>query len=300
MNFYTELDLIMKQDFGGRGLLKSLPANPGREAALSLLSATRVILLTGFPVRLSDGSFVGETDGPPGTANLACTLLELGCEVHVVTDAASYGLMKAALSLRAPKASLSLLPAEKPEDFIRTFVHTIAPSHFISLERPGKASDGHFHNMRGEIIDDLVSDSSTFLTETKKSGAVTIAIGDGGNEMGMGYYSRQIRANVPSGDLICTKDSADLVLTCGVSNWWAWGLTACLSHESDRFLLPSEAADAGLLKRIVEAGAVDGCTKKQELTVDALSLETHASVLRQTALLVKKYGLLAAPAVMTA
>ncbi|MEG0814171.1 MAG: DUF4392 domain-containing protein, partial [Clostridium sp.] len=62
MDFYKQLDFIMKQDFGNRGLLSSLPENPAKEAANTLRYAKRVIILTGFPVRLQDGSFIGETD----------------------------------------------------------------------------------------------------------------------------------------------------------------------------------------------------------------------------------------------
>lgn len=66
MTFFKDLDTIMKQDFGNRGLLKALPDNPIRETLETLSTARRVILLTGFPVRLEDGTYVGETDGPLG------------------------------------------------------------------------------------------------------------------------------------------------------------------------------------------------------------------------------------------
>ena len=67
MNFYKTLDLIMRQDIGGRGLLPSLPASPLAETAAALSGAKRAVLLTGFPVRLADGSFIGETDGRNGS-----------------------------------------------------------------------------------------------------------------------------------------------------------------------------------------------------------------------------------------
>ena len=71
---------------------------------------------------------------------------------------------------------------------IRTFIRDAKPTHLISLERPGKAENGHYHSMRGEVLDDMITDSALFLSEAKKAGAVTISIGDGGNEMGMGTY----------------------------------------------------------------------------------------------------------------
>ena len=110
MNFFTELDKIMKQDMGGRGLLGALPANPVKQTLETLKDAKRVILLSGFPVRMADGTYIGETDGPSGTANLAYALSEFGADVLVITDKASYGLFDAALSYRAPKANLMILP----------------------------------------------------------------------------------------------------------------------------------------------------------------------------------------------
>ena len=79
MTFYETLDSIMKQDFGGRGLLASLPASPLAAVSASLAHAKRAVLLTGFPVRMPDGSITGETDGPSGTANLAAALTAAGC-----------------------------------------------------------------------------------------------------------------------------------------------------------------------------------------------------------------------------
>lgn len=280
MNFYDTLDLIMRQDIGGRGLLPSLPASPLEKTSAALCRAERAVLLTGFPVRLSDGSFIGETDGPSGTAVLASALNKIGCHTAVVTDFASYLLLKEALCYYAPHASLILLPMTNPAAFIRKFLQIFMPTHFISLERPGKAADGHYYNMRGEIIDDMVADSSAFLSEAKKLGALTISIGDGGNEMGMGAFRRQIIANVPFGAEICACEAADLALAGGVSNWWGWGLSALLSVEAGRFLLPAEENEVNLLRRIVKAGGVDGCTKERTMTVDHLDLSVHLSVLQ--------------------
>lgn len=280
MNFYHELDMIMKQDMGGRGLLSSLPANPIRQAAAALKHADRVILLTGFPVRMADGSFIGETDGPSGTANLACALTHIGADVLVVTDRASYRLMEEACFYRAPGAKLSLIPETGTKEFISDCIQSFKPTHFISLERPGKARDGHYHNMRGEIIDDMITDTSLFLSEAKKSGAVTISVGDGGNEMGMGAFSAEIEEHVPHGSTICTEDGADIALVSGVSNWWGWGIAALLSLQAGRYLLPTEKQETELLHRVVMAGAVDGCTKEHTETVDHLSLHVHLTVLR--------------------
>ena len=261
MTFYETLHSIMKQDFGGRGLLASLPASPLAAVSASLAHAKRAVLLTGFPVRMPDGSITGETDGPSGTANLAAALTAAGCGVSVVTDWSSYPHLEAALRFRAPQATLIRLPEQNTDNFIRTFIRDAKPTHLISLERPGKAENGHYHSMRGEQLDDMITDSALFLSAAREAGATVISIGDGGNEMGMGTFRREILAGVPHGELICTAEAADLTLASGVSNWWGWGI-------------------ASLLRRVVAAGGVDGCTKKAELTVDALPLETHLRILQ--------------------
>ncbi len=279
MTFFQQLDQIMTQDLGGRGFLGVLPANPLSKTAETLKHAVKVLLLTGFPVRLGEGSFIGETDGPSGTANLAAAFTELNADVLVVTDHASYHLLEEALSYRAPKARLALLPETDTESFIKTCIADFVPTHFISLERPGKANDGHYHNMRGESIDDMITDSDLFLSEAKRFGAVTISIGDGGNEMGMGTFHDEVAEHVPCGDIICAREGADLTLASGVSNWWGWGLSALLSLQAGKSLLPTETEETELLHRVVLAGGVDGCTKENVETVDNLPLETHLSVL---------------------
>ena len=288
MNFYHQLDAIMKQDMGGRGLLASLPENPIKKAAESLRHAARVILLTGFPVRMEDGGCIGETDGPSGTANLAFAFTQAGAQVLVVTDRASYHLLEEALSYRAPKAALSMIPEDASGDFIRDCIRFFRPTHFISLERPGKALDGHYHNMRGETIDDMITDSALFLSEARAFGAETISIGDGGNEMGMGTYRDVIEHFVPFGGTICTAESADITLASGVSNWWGIGIAALCSLFAEKNLLPTREEETESLRLAVAAGSVDGCTKKNEMTVDRLDLETHLGILDSVNDILKK------------
>ena len=120
MTFFKDLDTIMKQDFGNRGLLKALPDNPIRETLETLSTARRVILLTGFPVRLEDGTYVGETDGPLGIADIAAALTALGVSVLVITDEPAFSIVSDVVCYRAPKAKLMMLPKTDTEDFIRS------------------------------------------------------------------------------------------------------------------------------------------------------------------------------------
>ncbi|MFR2898010.1 glutamate cyclase domain-containing protein [Hungatella sp.] len=57
----------------------------------------------------------------------------------------------------------------------------------MSLERPGKAANGHYHSMRGEVLDDMITDSALFLSEAKIR-ATTISITTAENEMAWAPY----------------------------------------------------------------------------------------------------------------
>ena len=123
----------------------------------------------------------------------------------------------------------------------------------------------------------MISDTDCLLLGGK---AVTIAIGDGGNELGMGALRSYIEAGVPCGELICADLAADYTLAAGVSNWWGWGIAALLSLRLGRDLLPSDGQESRLLDAVVRAGGVDGVTRRRECTVDSLSLEQNLDVLR--------------------
>ena len=122
-----------------------------------------------------------------------------------------------------------------------------------------------------------MADTDLLLEKAPRS----IAIGDGGNELGMGTFSRQIREGVPHGETICAKVGADHALVSGVSNWWGWGVEALLSRRTGQWLLPDDEQEKQLLSQVVEAGGVDGVTGKQQSSVDGLSLDENLQVLRR-------------------
>lgn len=272
--FAQELARILAWDPGRRGLLASLPRPDLAGTAKKLMEARRVLAVTGFSVACRG---VGETDGPLGAAHIAHGLTALGKEVVVATDQWSAALAEAACACRAPEARVEQIPWQGAEAACRRLMERERPDLTIAIERPGKGADGHFHNMRGQIIDRLTADSDLLLALAPCS----VAIGDGGNELGMGAFALQIHAGVPQGPLICAALAADYPLASGVSNWWGWGIEALLSFCTGRNLLPSDREEAEILARVAEAGGVDGVTGRQEPTVDGLSLEENLRILRQ-------------------
>ena len=279
MGFFKKLDEAMRYDPGNRGLLANAPANPLERLQEALQEITGVVILTGFPVRLGLHNFTGETDGPLGAANLAYAFESIGVPVWLLTDEEAYWVVNAAVTRRGCKCRPLMLPRYEADEFIAAQLDAIHPSHVLTIERPGKARDGHYHNMRGGIIDAMFVDASSIIEAARERGITTISIGDGGNEIGMGALAETIEKYVPHGEAICAREVADIALISGVSNWWGWGVSALLSRMYGINLLPSDDMERGMLHEMVLAGSVDGCTKKPEETVDNLPMEVHLGVL---------------------
>lgn len=279
MGFFKKLDEAMRYDPGNRGLLANAPANPLDRLQEALKEITGVVILTGFPVRLGLHNFTGETDGPLGAANLAYAFESIGVPVWLLTDEEAYWVVNAAVTRRGCKCRPLMLPRYEVDEFIAAQLDAIHPSHVLTIERPGKARDGHYHNMRGGIIDAMFVDASSIIEAARERGITTISIGDGGNEIGMGALAETIEQYVPHGEAICAREVADIALISGVSNWWGWGVSALLSRMYGINLLPSDDMERGMLHEMVLAGSVDGCTKRPEETVDNLPMEVHLGVL---------------------
>ncbi len=273
---FSRIWQVMETDPGNRGLTTDLPRADLKKLGFSLLEAGEVFIISGFPVQRAGGK--GETDGPVGTANLAAVLEQIGKKVTVITDEPSCAAMLAGCSIYAPSAEVLCVPKNGAQAFCYGLLKHRKPTHVIAIERPGRGSDGHFHNFRGEYIDDLLADTDLLLYDKN---TVTIGIGDGGNELGMGNFRPMIEERVNHGDVICADAPADFTLTSGVSNWWGWGIRAVLSAITGRDLMPTDEQENKLLRAVVYNGCVDGVTGEQVLTVDHLTQEENLRVLRE-------------------
>src|SRR5262249_39736583 len=132
--------------------------------------------------------------------------------------------------------------------------------------------DGKPHTMRGIDISAHHGEVHSWF-ETPTRDYVTIAVGDGGNEIGMGKLPRElIEQEIPNGTAIACRTPADRLIVAGISNWGAYALAAGLLRLRGS---PNAAAifDEERLRRrwqpIIERGdLVDGMTGKPALAVD--------------------------------
>lgn len=229
-----------------------------------------------------DGHICCETDGPIGAAHIARAFCDAGKRAYIATDELCYPQLAAAVRLRAPNAELIKLNGDM-EELMGLGIDTV-----ISIERPGKALDGHCHTAKGRIIDGwLGADTDEEFESLHKHGAKTIAIGDGGNELGTGKLFNVTRRVVDHGEDIAAAQTADITLASGVSNWWGWGIAAIASVYLNRNVLPDEHEERAVLRAILDAGAVDGITKRSEESIDNIDIDKHIALLNKVHSIVK-------------
>jgi len=140
------VDLLLALDPGARGIGKLFQFGGARRAAEALWGARRVVITTGFVV----ASGTAETDGPPGAAVLGRALRHLGADVGYVTDAVTAPVLAATLAALGEPKDVTCYPAG-PEA-ARDTLERMRPSHLVAIERPGRAQDGVYRNMRGDDV----------------------------------------------------------------------------------------------------------------------------------------------------
>jgi hypothetical protein len=271
------VETLCALDPGGRGIGRLVVPGAMARAAHALAGAERVVLLTGFVPRPSGAA---ETDGPSGTVVLGRALRRLGARVAYLADPPVAPLVEACLRALGEPPDLWAVPAA-PQAALRAacaHVAAFAPTHLVAVERPGRARDGGYYNARGVSVA-AVNAPLDELFLRRRAGVVTVGVGDGGNEVGMGRVRGRIGRDVPHGARIASVVRTDHLVVAGTSNWGAWGVTAHLALRTGRRLLHTPADEARLLRAMLRAGGVDGLTGASALSVDGLPLRLHQALL---------------------
>ena len=137
------VDHLLALDLGARGIAKFFQPGGARRAAQALRRARRVVITTGFVVDAG----AAETDGPPGAAVLGRALRTLGAAVRYVTDDVTAPVLAASLAALGEPADVARYP--KGDGAARAVLERERPTHLVAIERPGRARDGAYRNMRG-------------------------------------------------------------------------------------------------------------------------------------------------------
>ena len=314
-----DVEQIVNVDIGGRGAIgalhsaaseaysrngEALPVLAAKGLISSLEAGDVALLLTGFPEMPWIGRGVGETDGPVGAAVLARALIR-GLHVIPVVPIEDHfaPLVRAAclgLGITVLQGDVSAVEHLHPGDPVlvlsrvhedtelATLFDSLAPRAVIAIERPGANEAGQFHHMSGRNISHCLDDVEGLFNLANERGVFTLAIGDGGNEVGMGRLKETVRRMVVRGDEcgcgcgggIASVSSAAALVTAAVANWGATATAsamACLLGRRD--VLASPGLELRSLDACAAAGAVDGANSLSLPTVDGVPRDIYRSVI---------------------
>ncbi|GAB3112409.1 DUF4392 domain-containing protein [Aestuariicella hydrocarbonica] len=259
-------DLLVARNPRGMKLVQSalMPGYYRRAARLMRNIKGTVLIGTGFPVV---DTF--ETDGPVGAIALYNALETLGAQPVIVCGAPLSTAMADTFRVHEIKVG----PHDQREQEAQQALQQLQPELIISIERPGQAADGNYYNMRGEDISPRAACFDTFM---QQADCPTIAIGDGGNEIGMG----NIQDALKNLDIVPAATTCTELVIADVSNWAAHGLIALLGwwHQQD---LLADIDPTAILQYLSDHGSVDGVTRLNTLTEDGMPLTEGISVIEQ-------------------
>ncbi|MDR3313826.1 MAG: DUF4392 domain-containing protein [Oscillospiraceae bacterium] len=119
------------------------------------------------------------------------------------------------------------------------------PAAVVSIEAPGANANGEYHNATGLNMTELEAKMDVLFGKHQQKGVLNIAIGDLGNEIGMGKIAAQLERYIPyagAGRCRCKTHSgvdcaggiavataADHLITATVSDWGCYGMIAALA-----------------------------------------------------------------------
>jgi len=114
------------------------------------------------------------------------------------------------------------------------------PAAVLSIEAPGANRVGQYHNSVGINVTELEAKSDVLFEKLKRLGVPNFAIGDLGNECGMGAIAEHIRKYIPyasdgeckcgCGGGILSSVGADNLITATTSDWGCYALIAALAY----------------------------------------------------------------------
>ena len=273
------LSALAAHDPGQRGFSSAAASAAELQAAAeSLLNGHRIVIATGFCIR---AALIGENDGLTGALAIADALARLGKEVVLVSDRFSSALLEAGAHLYDRVFPIVVLETaqDRADAQIAELLQTFKPTQVLAIERPGSAIDGHRYSMRGVLLDDLIPGADRLLVPAGARDFTTLAIGDGGNELGLGALRSKHMHRVEHGEKIFCATPADHVIAAGISNWGGHALVAALTCLSGQPLMRATSHEKSVLEALQAAGAVDGCTGRADLSVDGIDWADYSKTL---------------------
>ncbi len=269
MTLSSRIGEVVASDRTKRGVSFLFRGEYLEEAARLLGKATKVAVVTGF---YGPSCAAPETDGPGGAAAIGRCLARWGCDVSIVTDRFCAPAVSAcSRAIGGPPVRT----AETGEDVLSGGTDLV-----LFIERLGRAGDGRYYNMRGEDVSPTTVPLDGAALAAAERDIPVVAVGDGGNETGMGNFLGPLSSRMPDYGPCLSVVGATVTLAVDVSDWGGYALCVPLSRAREVWLGPEEDEVEAMTAALVREHAVDGVTRRREPTVDGLPVEVHQEVIR--------------------
>ena len=142
------------------------------------------------------------------------------------------------------------------------------PAAVVSVEACGANALGVCHNAVGLDVTALQARSDVLWEKLRADGVPNIAIGDLGNEIGMGTIADHIKKYVPFTDRdecqcgcgggILSATRTDNIITATCSDWGCYGLMAALAYlKKDMEILHHEDMESEVMRVAARNGFID-------------------------------------------
>lgn len=312
------LDRLISIDVGNRGIeplfstacsqLGGSLVGGAAQALLSVPIGGTVVVTTGSVSRAWISAAIGENDGPSGAAAIirALVLARQATCVLVAEEALlpAFGRVCQAAGLAVvdlPQARLANAEGSLATVVLRSFPLTDAeapaaatalldelkPDLLFSTERVGKNVNGVYYNMRGRDYGMGRARVDELFDAGRARGIGVVAVGDGGNEIGMGNVAAEVQAHVPFGaDGSCpcgggigAVSTADVLVTAAVSNWGCSAIVASMAaRTANSRLLHTAQAERRLLDVMTAEGLINSTHGIIDDHVDGISPAAHMAV----------------------
>jgi D-glutamate cyclase len=314
-----QMDRLLNLDMAARGVDHLYQAARERTGqALVLAAAERlsrvprrsvVIITTGSASRAWISPAIAENDGPAGAAVVARALalaheaipvrlverrlFEPVGEIFKAAGLNVVSLEEARRTAMPGGTTPVVVLRDYPEDDTEgkrqasAVLDELEPSLVFSTERAGRNIRGIYHNARGVDYGMGRARVDYLFDEALRRGISSVAVGDGGNEIGMGLISDAVSRHVAFGDRcscgcgagIGAVTSTDVLVTAACSNWGCYGIVACLAGLlANTDLLHTPDQEELLLRRGVDVGLINATNGRIEPNPDGIPMSSHRSI----------------------
>ncbi|MEO3386391.1 glutamate cyclase domain-containing protein [Mesorhizobium sp. CAU 1741] len=245
----------------------------------------RITIVTG--AALPDHMPVGENDGPFGAAVLAQKLEKIGHTVTICSDAECIPPIVGLLKFLGANASVLTL---RKGDTAQQDEILEQSDMLIAIERLGGNPNGHLHGISGAVRDPYRTNVDYLFNQARERGKRTIAIGDGGNEIGFGKVRDALMAAIPGhnqeqrtpcGGGIFSTVATDILVFGTSSNIGAYGVLAALAMvRGDTSLCHDPDIEEQLHYVGVGLGLTDGGGGGVVPVCDGIPADCNAAIVR--------------------